>query len=120
MSLPPRVDTPESLFEALCAGRDLTGDIAASRWGDGWFDPAPGVPGRAYVRRGAFFDRIDRFDAVHFGISAREADAMDPQHRFLLEVAWDALEDAGIAPDRLSGSLTGVFVGIMHGDYRHS
>jgi len=59
-----------------------------------------------------FIDSLDRFDPHPFGLTPRDADAIDPQQRLLLEVVWEALAHAGRAPDRLSGSQTGVFVGI--------
>src|SRR5438477_647597 len=71
------------------------------------------------TRWGGFLDGIDRFDSQFFGIAPRDAASMDPQHRILLEVAWEALEDAGQAPPRLTGSRTGVFVGITASDYVH-
>ena len=69
--------------------------------------------------RGGFLERVDLFDAAFFGISPREAASMDPQHRFLLEVAWEALEDAGLTRESISGSRTGVFTGLWTGDYEN-
>jgi len=116
--LPGSIDSPEAFWEALLAGRDLVGRIPADRWDvDGLYDPAPATPGRMYTREGGFLDRVDLFDAAHFGISAREAARMDPQQRLLLEVAWEALEHAGIPPRELRGSPTGVFTGITTCDY---
>jgi polyketide synthase 12/myxalamid-type polyketide synthase MxaB len=71
------------------------------------------------TRRGGFLSGIDRFDAALFGISPREAMSLDPQYRLLLETSREAMENAGIAPDGLAGSSTGVFVGITTNDYWH-
>ncbi len=105
-------------WRLLCDGIDATGEIPADRWDrDAWYDPDPLRPGRINTRRGAFLDRIDGFDPLFFGISPREAAEMDPQQRLILELTWEALEDAGIPPRSLSGSRTGVFVGVISHDY---
>ena len=115
---PGGADTPQAFWELLRNGVDATGDVPGERWDvEAYFDPNPDVPGKTYQRRGAFLGRVDGFDAPFFGIAPREVLSMDPQQRLLLEVAWEALENAGQAPDRLSGSGAGVFVGISSNDY---
>lgn len=66
---------------------------------------------------GAFLDDVGGFDCDFFGMTEREAIAVDPQHRLLLETSWDAVEHAGLAPGSLAQTQTGVFVGLTHGDY---
>ncbi|MFV8755921.1 beta-ketoacyl synthase N-terminal-like domain-containing protein [Nannocystaceae bacterium ST9] len=115
---PGGANSPAALAELLFAGRDVVGPIPASRWSIAdHFDPEPGVPGRMYVREGAFLDDVAGFDPLFFGISPREAASMDPQQRLLLEVGWEALEHAGLPPSTLRGSPTGVWIGAMHHDY---
>ena len=79
--------------------------------------PDPGVQNDA-CRFCAFVDDIDQFDAAFFRISPVEAELLDPQQRMMLETSWRALEDAGIDPDRLRGSRTGVYAGISNNEYR--
>ncbi|MFI5007887.1 MAG: type I polyketide synthase, partial [Solirubrobacterales bacterium] len=109
---------PEAFWRVLRDGVDAVSEVPRDRWDLGaYYDPDPEVPGKMYSRFGAFIEGLDRFDAAFFGIAPREAARMDPQHRLLLEVAWEALESAGQVPERLAGSRTGVFVGITTSDY---
>ncbi|MBT2674905.1 type I polyketide synthase, partial [Streptomyces sp. ISL-14] len=115
---PGGADSPQRLWDLLVAGVDAVGEIPPDRWdAQEFYDPEPGVPGRTVSRWGGFLENIGGFDAGFFGIADREAASMDPQHRLLLETAWEAVEHAGIAPLSLAGSRTGVFVGLSHGDY---
>ncbi|OBK34768.1 polyketide synthase [Mycobacterium sp. 1245111.1] len=116
--LPGGIDSPDLLWEALLRGDDLITEIPADRWdADEYYDPEPGVRGRTVSRWGGFLDDIAGFDFEFFGIGEREATAIDPQHRLLLETSWEAVEHAGLAPKSLAGSQTGVFVGLAHDDY---
>lgn len=116
--LPGGIDSPQQLWAALLRGEDLVGEIPADRWdADLYYDPEPGVPGRSVTRWGAFLDDVGGFDCDFFGMTEREATAIDPQHRLLLETSWDAIEHAGLDPAGLADSQTGVFVGLTHGDY---
>ncbi|GAA3732118.1 acyl transferase domain-containing protein/acyl carrier protein [Spinactinospora alkalitolerans] len=107
----------QGFWDMLIEGRDAITEVPRSRFdADTVYDENPS-PGRATTRWGGFLDGIDLFDADFFGISPAEARSMDPQQRMLLEVAYEALEDAGVAPDRLAGTPAGVFIGMMSGDY---
>jgi len=117
--LPGGIDSPEQLWEALLRGDDLVTEIPPDRWdADEYYDPEPGVPGRSVSKWGSFLDDVAGFDAEFFGISEREAIALDPQHRLLLETSWEAMEHAGLTPKIMTDSLTGVFVGLTHFDYQ--
>ena len=117
--LPGGIDSPEQLWDALLRGDDLITEIPSDRWdADEYYDPEPGVPGRSVSKWGAFLDDVAGFDSDFFGIDEREASALDPQHRLLLENSWEAMEHAGLTPERLRESLTGVFVGLTHFDYQ--
>ncbi len=114
----PGADTPEEFWELLRSGRDMIQEVPGTRWAiDDYYAPLPPTPGKMYVREAGFLDAVDQFEPLFFNISPREAASMDPQQRILLEVAWEALERAGIASAQLIDSQTGVFVGITENDY---
>jgi acyl transferase domain-containing protein/NADPH:quinone reductase-like Zn-dependent oxidoreductase/acyl carrier protein/NADP-dependent 3-hydroxy acid dehydrogenase YdfG len=116
--LPGHIDSPDALWDSLLRGTDFVTEIPRQRWNaDDHYDATPGVPGRSVSRWGAFLDDPAGFDFPFFGISEPDALAMDPQHRLLLEVAWEAAEHSGRDPRSLLGSDTGVFFGLSHQDY---
>ncbi|WP_322756635.1 SDR family NAD(P)-dependent oxidoreductase, partial [Frankia sp. Cas3] len=116
---PGGADTPEELWRLLVDEADTVSGFPTDRgWDlDGLFDPDPDRLGKSYVRHGSFRYDIAEFDANFFGVSPREAQAMDPQQRMLLETSWEAFERAGIPPDSLRGRDVGVFVGVISHDY---
>jgi myxalamid-type polyketide synthase MxaD len=110
--------SPEAFWELLREGRDGITEVPADRWdGDLLYHPDPQRSGRIGTRWGGFVDGLDGLDARFFGINPREAEQMDPQQRLLLEVAFEALEAGGQPVDRLAGSRTGVYVGLIGVEY---
>ncbi|MFC7898118.1 type I polyketide synthase [Streptomyces sp. NPDC057381] len=107
----PMAPDPRAFWDLLRNGTDAVTDVPADRW------ESVEAPAQAGVRRGGFLENVGDFDAGFFGISPREAAAMDPQQRLVLELAWEALEDAGIVPSDLRSTRTSVFVGTIRSDY---
>src|SRR3954471_780901 len=115
---PGGANDPQQFWRLLTDGVDAITTVPPDRWhARAFYDPDPATPGKTYTRWGGFVTGIDQFDASFFGMSPREATRADPQQRILMEVAYEAVEDAGMAPERLAGTNTGVFIGIATLDY---
>ncbi|WP_231702974.1 type I polyketide synthase [Tsukamurella asaccharolytica] len=112
---------PTAYWDLLMRAQDTVVGVPSDRWdADEYYDPDPSTPGRMPSKWAGFLDEIRGFDAEHFGISPREAEAMDPQQRILLEVAWEALEHAGMAPEQLAGLRAAVMMGVYYNEYQAS
>ena len=115
---PGGADTPERYWQLLRDGTDLITEVPEDRPPlNTVYTKIPRPDGELCDFRGGFVQDVSLFDAQFFGISPREAKVLDPHHRLLLEVSWEALENAAIVPERLAKSRTGVFVGICGNDY---
>lgn len=116
--LPGKSNSPQQFWEFLLNGGDGIVDVPADRWdAEAYYDSDRNIPGKMYVRRGGFIENIDQFDPQFFGISPKEAPHIDPQHRWLLELAYESFENAGLKLSDLKGSDTAVFIGQFMHDY---
>ena len=115
----PKAENPQAFWTLLSQGQDAIQEVPASRFDIAKvYDPDASVPGKTVSRWGGFLDQVDQFDRRAFRMLPREAKAMDPQHRLLLlEVAWEALEDAGLPFEQVAGTQTSVSIGIGWDDY---
>ena len=114
----PKAKDLDSYWQLLSHGIDAISEVPSDRWNiDDFYDSDLESSGKMNTRWGGFLENIQEFDAEFFGITPREAERLDPQQRLLLEVSWEALENANLLPSSLSGSQTGVFVGISNSDY---
>lgn len=114
----PGARNAEEYWRLLSEGIDAISEVPVERWdAEQLYAADLETPGKMNTRWGGFLTDVDQFDASFFGISVREAKHMDPQQRIMLELAWEALEDAGQRATALRGSHMGVFIGAMWGDY---
>lgn len=118
----PQVDSKEKYFEMLLNGKCTVSQFPSNRPEEyelfqELYHPKRFVKSRICTVGGAFLENIRAFDAEFFNISDHEAPAMDPQQRTLLQVVYEAIEDAGLRLEDLQKCKTGVFVGVMNLDY---
>ena len=114
----PKASSPDAFWDLLERGADAITEIPPERWdADALYSPVPRTPGKMSTRWGGFLEDVDGFDPTFFKIMPREAGRIDPQHRLVLEVAWEALESAGVDPAGLAYTQTGVFIGVSHSDH---
>ncbi len=115
---PGAAESPEAFWQLLISQQDGISEVPESRWdARAFYEAGNPSEGKTNTIWGGFLNQVDAFDPEFFSISPREALWMDPQQRLLMETSWHALEHAGIAPADLTGSSTGVFIGISNVDY---
>ena len=114
----PQAENLQEFWRNLKDGRDCITDIPAERWDNTlYYDPDQNKSGKSYSKWGGFIANVDKFDPLFFNISPKEAALTDPQERLFLETVWETIEDAGYTKQSISGSRTGVFVGVMWSHY---
>lgn len=114
----PGANNVQEFWQLLSDGVDAITTVPLDHFNiDTYYDPRPGIPGKISSRAGGFLEHVAHFDAAFFHITPQEAERMDPQHRLLLEVAWEALEDAGQVTTSMDRLHTGVFIGMISSDY---
>ncbi|XP_042673393.1 phthioceranic/hydroxyphthioceranic acid synthase-like [Centrocercus urophasianus] len=108
----------ENFWKVLEEGKNCTVEIPPERFNtEEWYDPDSNKPGKMYTTRAALLNEFNTFDNQVFGINSMEAECMDPQQKLLIECTYKALEDAGVPVEAISGTKTGVFVGLMNRDF---
>lgn len=116
--MPGKIDHPQQLWEKLKGGIDSISEVPADRWDiKEYYDPDPEKAGKIKTNQGGFVEGIDKFDHEFFKLFPKEAERIDPQQRFLLQSAYEALEDAGDTLPQLSGSDTAVYMGVFMNDF---
>ncbi len=115
----PDATNYEEYWENLENGRFSVQEVPGDRWNYKDFTNLPeGYKGKSVSKWGGFINDVNTFDTRFFGLSNREVDAMDPQQRIMLELAWSCFEDAGIPPSSVSGENIGVYIGAFNHDFK--
>jgi acyl transferase domain-containing protein/acyl carrier protein/SAM-dependent methyltransferase len=115
----PKADSIEEFWENLKSGTDCITRIPKGRWdNERYYDAAKGKDGAINSNYGGFLNGMDQFDPLFFNISPVDAERMDPQERLFLQTAWESIEDAGYAVEKLAEKKTGVYVGVMYEEYQ--
>ena len=116
---PGGVTSPDAYWQLLSDGRDAIEPFPTGRWDiEALYDPDPGAAGKTYCKHGGFLHGFEQLDAAFFAIAPREAAAVEPQQRLVLETTWEAIERARMPPSQLAGTRTGVYLGSQGSDYR--
>ena len=116
--LPGNVSSGEEFWSLLQNGVDAITEVPDNRWNlDAFYDQSPQTSGAMYTRWGGFLNDISSFDAEFFRIPPREVASMDPQQRWILETAFEALEDSGTPLEKIKKKSIGVFIGVTSNDY---
>jgi acyl transferase domain-containing protein/acyl carrier protein len=116
---PGSANSVQQYWENIKKGMDCITEVPENRWSkEEFYHYNSNVPGKSHSKWGGYIDNFDEFDAAFFGINGREAEQIDPQQRQLLEITWEALEDANMKPKDYVHSKTGVFIGGFVLDYK--
>ncbi|KAM6953792.1 phthioceranic/hydroxyphthioceranic acid synthase [Aplochiton taeniatus] len=108
----------ENFWKVILEGRNCVVDIPEERFDRTyWYDPDHNKPGKTHTTKAALIDGFNEFDYQFFSVPEAEVDSMDPQHKLLLQCTYRALEDAGMTMEKISGTRTGVYIGLMNRDY---
>ncbi len=114
----PQSEDLDEFWSNLEAEKDLISEIPSERWDwKAYYSEDGSLPNTTYAKWGGFMKDVDKFDNAFFGISPREAELMDPQQRIFMETIWKTIEMSGYKPSDLSGTKTGLFVGVSTMDY---
>ncbi|KAF4910018.1 Reducing polyketide synthase hmp8 [Colletotrichum viniferum] len=116
---PGECENPQAFWDAICSGKSAWSEVPTSRWKADGFWSASTQRNKAITKSGHFIKQdVSIFDAPFFGISSAEAATMDPQHRLMTEVTYEAVESAGLTLKKLQESRTGVWMGHFTSDYK--